>query len=202
MSKSTHINFQEISNIFIVGHSGSGKTCLTMNILNKFKFDKLLILTNEDKYLNLNLSTKDILLTNEVDSFPQPCELEQETKTIVIFDNVEFCKDKNKCKELIEQYIQLEYDNLKVICISQKFQHDFIIINNVRNYLYILFKLTPFDRLTFFCNHVSDKEIVNEEKLEEEMKEFKEKTDDAWKKPFGYIPIYNKKIVLDENLLT
>jgi Cdc6-like AAA superfamily ATPase len=152
----TKVNTQNISNIFIVGTSGSGKTCLTINILNKLKYDKLWILTpgiNEDKYQYLKSTTEDILLTNEGNTFPCPSKLDKETETVVVFDNVEFCEDENQGAQLMREYLQLDlkyYNKLKIICISQSF-HNYSVHScfAINNYLHILFKVTPFDRLKF-----------------------------------------------------
>ncbi len=95
----------------------------------------------------------------------------------------------------------MKYYKLKVICLSQNcyFPHS----AHMENALYILFKLSPSERLGFFYNIISDKEIDEhedeDEHLEklvgEEMKEFKELTIKNWKKPFGYVAVYNKAIV-------
>ncbi len=206
MSLPKQVNIQDISNIFIVGRSGSGKTCLTLNILNKLKYDKLLILTtdtNEDMYQSLKSTTNDIFITNKIDSFPCACKLDKAIETVAVLDNVAYCESG---EQFMRDYLRLDlkyYNKLKIICISQSFRGCFIINDN---YLHILFRATLWDRLIFYFNHISNKELSEEETeeieweslenlIKEEMKDFKEITDNNWKKPFGYVAIHNRNIV-------
>lgn len=121
---------QHPARVLISASSGSGKTNVLLNIIDKSEcFNRILIFAGDDEEVLYKLmedklggDDSDFLLTDNLDLLPPLEELEDtdELQTLIIFDDM-MCRGRKDLAKITEYFIRARKKNCSIVFITQSY---------------------------------------------------------------------------------